>query len=89
MRKWLKWLGGSLVVLVILLAALGLWKREEVTRLLAVNGLFDADRIVQNFSHMDQLFLTRTMDGGTPSVLPQGAAMTPPPGSTPGRWTGR
>ena len=80
MRKWLKWLGGSLVVLVILLAALGLWKREEVTRLLAVNGLFDADRIVQNFSHMDQLFLTRTMDGGTPSVLPQGAAMTPPPG---------
>ncbi|MCB1360005.1 MAG: serine hydrolase [Rhodobacter sp.] len=80
MRKWLKRLGWVLAILVVVLAALGLWKREEITRLLAVNSLFDADRIVGNFSHMDQLFLTRSMEGGTPSVLPQGTGMTLPPG---------
>lgn len=77
MRRWGKGLGVVLVVL----AALGIWKREEITRLMAVNSLFAADRIVQNFSHMDRLFLTRTLSRGDGPVspLPQGVQATLPP----------
>ena len=53
MRAFVKRTGQILIVLLLVLAALGVWKREEVTRLLAVNSLFDEGRIVQNFSHMD------------------------------------
>ncbi len=65
----------GLAVLVVVLAALGLWKREEISRLLAVNHLFDADRIVQNFSHMDGLFFHRSLSRGDGPVspLPEGA----------------
>lgn len=60
MRKILKVLG----VLVLVVATAAVWKREEITRLLAVNSLFAPDRIVQNFSHMDQLFLTVPLSRG-------------------------
>ena len=40
------------------MAVVGFWKREEITRLLAVNSLFDADRIVANFSNMNRAFLS-------------------------------
>ncbi len=66
MRRWVKVLGGVALIV----AALGLWKREEITRLMAVNSLFAPDRIVQNFSHMDRLFLTRPMSRGDGSVSP-------------------
>lgn len=63
------------LLLLLAIAALGLWKREEITRLMAVNTLFDADRIVHNFSHMDDLFRHSVMPRGPdgPSPLPQGA----------------
>ena len=70
MRKFLKRAGQVLVVLLLVLAALAFWKGEEVTRLLAVNALFDADRIVQNFSHMDSMFLTRPLARGEGPVSP-------------------
>lgn len=57
-------------LVVVLAAALGLWKREEITRLLAVNSLFSAGTIVQNFSHMDQLFRFRVLDRGAGPVSP-------------------
>lgn len=78
MRKFLKRAGQVLLVLVLVLAALAFWKREEVTRLLAVNTLFDADRIVQNFSHMDRMFRTRPLSRGDGPVspLPPGPAAT-------------
>lgn len=78
MRKFLKRAGQVLLVLVLVLAALAFWKREEVTRLLAVNSLFDADRIVQNFSHMDSMFLTRPLSrgDGPVSALPPGPPAT-------------
>lgn len=65
------------VVLVLIVAALGLWKREEITRLLAVNSLFDQARIVQNFGHMDQLFyhITLSRGDGPVSPLPAGPAV--------------
>jgi hypothetical protein len=58
----------------------GLWKRDQITRLWAVNSLFDGDRIVQNFSHMDRAFLHVPVPRGTGPVspLPQGPAMTLP-----------
>lgn len=80
MRKIFKRLGWGLVALILVLAALAVWKREELTRLMAVNSLFAEDRIVENFSHMDTLFLSRDMAGGTPSPLPEGPRATLPEG---------
>jgi len=78
MRKGLRILIRVLVLVLVLAAAVAVLKREELTRLLAVNSLFDAERIVQNFSHMDQLFHYRVLDRGTGPVseLPQGAPET-------------
>lgn len=58
MRTFGKWLGRALLALVLAGVAVGLWKREEITRLLAVNSLFAEDRIVRNFSNMNAAFLT-------------------------------
>ncbi|PTX02244.1 serine hydrolase domain-containing protein [Pararhodobacter aggregans] len=80
MRKIFRRLGWGLVALILVLAALAVWKREELTRLMAVNSLFAEDRIVGNFSHMDTLFLSRGMAGGTPSPLPEGPRATLPDG---------
>lgn len=59
-----------LAVLALILVAAGIWKREEIGRLMAVNSLFDAEHIVENFSHMDQLFLTRALSRGEGPVSP-------------------
>lgn len=59
-----------LLVLILLAAAVGVWKRDLVMRLLAVNSLFDAEKIVQNFSHMDTMFLTRPLSRGDGPVSP-------------------
>lgn len=74
MRRWVKVLG----VVAVIVAALGLWKREEITRLMAVNSLFAPEKIVQNFSHMDRLFLTRPLSRGDGPVspLPKGPEAT-------------
>ncbi|MGR3508794.1 MAG: serine hydrolase domain-containing protein [Sulfitobacter sp.] len=64
MRSFGKWLGRVLLVLVLALVVFGLWKREEITRLLAVNTLFSEDKIVSNFSHMDRAFLTTPVSRG-------------------------
>ncbi len=78
MRKVLRIALTVLVVLIGVAGAAALWKREEITRLLAVNHLFDADRIVANFSHMDGLFFHRSLDRGTGpvSALPSGPPET-------------
>jgi CubicO group peptidase (beta-lactamase class C family) len=75
----LVWRG--LAVLLVLVLAIGLWKREEVARLLAVNSLFAEDRIVENFSHMDRLFLTVPLSRGDGPVadLPAGPPAVLPP----------
>ncbi len=65
-------------VIAVILAALAIWKRDEITRLLAVNSLFDADHIVGNFSNMDDLFLHRTLTRGDGPVSPLPAG-TPAP----------
>ena len=64
MRTFGKWLGRILLALLIAAVAVGLWKREEIGRLMAVNSLFAEDRIVENFSNMDSAFLTVPVSRG-------------------------
>ncbi|MEL6465102.1 MAG: serine hydrolase [Pseudomonadota bacterium] len=80
MRIVLKWIVRGLLALVLAAVLVGLWKREEITRLLAVNSLFDENRIVSNFSNMDTAFLHREVPKGAAaaSPLPEGPQMTMP-----------
>ena len=80
MRIFLKWLLRLVAVLVVVALAIGLWKREEITRLLAVNSLFSEEKIVQNFSNMNAAFLTVDVPrGNTPtSPLPYGPETSMP-----------
>jgi len=72
-----------LVICLLLILALGataLLKREELTRLMAVQDLFTEAKIVNNFSNMDQAFETATVSRGDGPVipLPMGAKITLP-----------
>lgn len=82
----LKWIVRAVFVLVIAALLVGFWKREEITRLLAVNSLFDEDRIVSNFSNMDSAFLHKEIikGNGPASPLPTGTALEMP--ATYGTW---
>lgn len=66
----LKWLGRGLLVLVLAISALALWKKDDIARLMAVNSLFEAERIVRNFSHMGDLFFHAPLDRGAGPVAP-------------------
>ena len=81
MRSFGKWLGRALLALVLAAVVIGLWKREEITRLLAVNSLFAEENIVHNFSHMDQAFLTQPIPrgNGPTAELSYGPETTLPP----------
>ncbi len=68
MRKLLKWALRALVVILVLGAAVAFWKKDDITRLLAVNSLFSEEKIVKNFSHMNDMFFNETLD------LPEGNA---------------
>lgn len=70
MRRFGKALGRLLLILLIVAAGLAVWKREQIARLHAVITLFEADRIVGNFSHMDQAFLTAPVPRGDGPVAP-------------------
>lgn len=81
MRRIVKWVGRLLLMLVLAAVVVGLWKREELERLMVVNTIFDADKIVANFSNMDAAFLHIALPAGAaPSPLPQGAPLTLPAG---------
>jgi len=80
MRRILKSLLWLVVALVVAGGALALWKREDLTRLIAVNTLFAEDRIVDNFSNMDRLFLHRTLRAGRADPLPEGPRAVMPDG---------
>ena len=75
--KWIVRIGLALITAIILV---GLWKREEITRLLAVNSLFNENRIVSNFSNMEAAFLHKDIPRGNGPVspLPEGTPMTMP-----------
>ncbi|WP_298857947.1 serine hydrolase [uncultured Sulfitobacter sp.] len=64
MRTFGKWLLRIIVILVLAAVVVGIWQREQITRLLAVNSLFSKEKIVNNFSHMDTAFLTTPVSRG-------------------------
>ncbi|TMM55321.1 serine hydrolase domain-containing protein [Sulfitobacter sabulilitoris] len=82
MRTFATWILRAALALALAALVIGLWKREEITRLLAVNSLFAEDRIVRNFSNMDAAFLTAPLPrgDGPVSALPQGDRISLPPG---------
>jgi len=82
MRSLLKWTLRAVVMLVLAAIVVGIWKRDDIGRLLAVNSLFSEEKIVANFSGMDRLFLTTAMarGAGPVSTLPEGPEMSPPDG---------
>lgn len=81
MHRGLIWTGRVALVVVLVLLVLFAWKRDELARLRAVMTLFDEERIVHNFSHMDELFLTTPMSKGEGAVsnLPHGRQWSLPP----------
>ena len=83
MRTFGKALGRLLLLFVLAAVTVGVWKREQLTRLMAVNSLFAAEKITGNFSNMNTMFLTRPMARGEGEVspLPVGAEMTLPEGA--------
>jgi len=83
MRRVLKIIVRTVLVLGVVIIALGVWKREEITRLLAVNSLFSEEKIVDNFSNMEGAFVTTPLVRGSAAIspLPKGADMTLPEGT--------
>ena len=81
MRRFLKWFGRIILALVFAALVVGIWKREEIKRLLAVQSLFSAEKIVSNFSNMEKAFLTRPVPRGAGPVspLPMGPEADLPP----------
>lgn len=81
MRTIGKWAVRLLLVFALAAVVAGLWKREELRRLMVVNTIFDADKIVANFSNMDAAFLFRPLpSAANPSPLPEGAPIGLPAG---------
>ena len=68
----MKWAGRVVFFLAVILGGLAIWKREDISRLLAVNALFSEEKIVHNFSHMDELFFHQNLgvSGGNARALP-------------------
>lgn len=83
MRTMLKWLLRIVLALVLAAVVVGVWKREEIQRLMAVNSLFSEGKIVHNFSHMDEAFLTVTLPRGDGPTwkLPYGVGFDLPDGT--------
>ncbi|MCK4860419.1 MAG: 6-aminohexanoate hydrolase, partial [Rhodobacteraceae bacterium] len=47
-------------------AAIGIWKRNDIKRLLAVNALFSEKNIITNFSNMEAIFFNTNL--GVPNA---------------------
>ena len=82
MRTFGKWVGRLLLALVLAGATMGVWKYDEINRLLAVNTLFAEERIVSNFSNMNAAFLSAPLPRGSlpTSALPYGPEASMPAG---------
>ncbi|MGC1260882.1 MAG: serine hydrolase [Jannaschia helgolandensis] len=79
--KWIQRLGLASLAVAVVAALAALWKREEITRLLAVNSLFAPDRIVANFSNMDRAYLNVPLSQASGTRLPDGSPVPLPDGT--------
>lgn len=62
----LRYLGIGVAIFVLIAGGVALMKREQLTRLYNVITLFQADRIVENFRHMDRAFEIREVERSGP-----------------------
>lgn len=79
MKPGLRWgLKASLVLILVLVVGVA-WKWDDLQRLMAVNSLFSEERIVGNFSGMNQLFPYAEFPGitGPVSLLPENPRSLP------------
>ncbi|MBC6403275.1 MAG: serine hydrolase [Hyphomonadaceae bacterium] len=68
----MKWILRTVIVLAILAVLAVVINWSTFQRLRAVETVFDADKIVENFSHMDRMFLHQYLEiGDTPHVWPE------------------
>ncbi|UWR02247.1 beta-lactamase family protein [Ruegeria conchae] len=83
MRSAFKWLLRLVLALALAALVVGFWKREEIQRLMAVNSLFSVEKIVYNFSHMDEAFLNTDLPRGDGPTweLPYGPGFDLPDGT--------
>ena len=74
MQTFGTWLGRALLMLALAAVAVGIWKWEQIQRLHFVVTLFNEDRIVENFSNMEEAFLTVPIPrgDGPMTALPHG-----------------
>ena len=70
LRTLAKWIGRAVLALFLAMVVISIWKREELTRMANVITLFNPDRIVQNFSSMERMFLTTPLSRGTGPTSP-------------------
>jgi CubicO group peptidase (beta-lactamase class C family) len=84
MKQFFRRLRRIILALVIATIAVGIWKRDDITRLLAVNNLFTEANIVGNFSNMQGLFFHTVLSRGVGPVspLPPGPPFALPPETT-------
>ena len=78
MPLWLKRMGFGLCAASVCAAAALAWQHENVARLWAARTLFDADRIVANFSAMHRSFRSVALEGAAGTPLPEADAMVVP-----------
>ncbi|MGB3553455.1 MAG: serine hydrolase [Jannaschia sp.] len=81
MGMWARRLGLGLLAVVAVAGFAAAWKQEEIGRLMAVNTLFEPDRIVGNFSHMDRAFRSIEMETEAGPPLPRAEPMPLPDGA--------
>lgn len=79
MRQLFKRMIQGLVLLAVIGIAVGLWKREQIKRLIAVNSLFKEEKIVTNFSNMKTMFLSADLTIGDTRALPFEQQLSAPP----------
>ncbi|MEP5760447.1 MAG: serine hydrolase [Litoreibacter sp.] len=79
MKRFFKWMGWIFAVIALVAIVVGIWQREQITRLMAVNSLFSEEKIVANFSNMKKAFLfTEITNSAVPSPLPLSTTMSLP-----------
>lgn len=61
MKKFFKIILWVLLALILIIAIAALFNKDKLVRLYAVVGLFKQEQIVENFSSMDEKFLTRDL----------------------------
>jgi len=59
MSRFLRITGATLFIALIIFAVIVAFNHQQASRLYSTMTLFDKDKVVHNFSHMDEIFLTK------------------------------